>query len=116
MQILLKLYRCFVHGLKICMWFGYNSQIIFVTFVTIEIFSGVLTGKVNRLWVPCVCNSTHKYMLILLKLYRCEDVHVFLIYISDYVYLITLFFLFALFYYCVLIWNDCVIVIMQSIR
>ena len=23
-SILLKLHRCFVHGLKICMWFGYN--------------------------------------------------------------------------------------------
>ena len=27
--ILLKLHRCFGHGLKICMWFGYNPQIIF---------------------------------------------------------------------------------------
>ena len=29
MPIFLKLYRCFCHGLKICMWFGYNHQIIF---------------------------------------------------------------------------------------
>ena len=32
MMILLKLHRCFGHGLKICMWFRYNPQIIFVTF------------------------------------------------------------------------------------
>ena len=29
MPILSKLYRCFCHGLKICMWFGYYPQIIF---------------------------------------------------------------------------------------
>ena len=29
--ILLKLHWCFIHGLKICMWLGYNAQ-IFVTF------------------------------------------------------------------------------------
>ena len=27
MLILLKLHSCFVHGLKRCMWFGYNPQI-----------------------------------------------------------------------------------------
>ena len=30
--ILLKLYRCFEHALKICMWFGYNPQMIFFFF------------------------------------------------------------------------------------
>ena len=30
--ILLKLHWCFGHGLKICMWFGYNPQIIFCHF------------------------------------------------------------------------------------
>ena len=29
--ILSKLHWCFGHGLEICMWFGYNPQIIFVT-------------------------------------------------------------------------------------
>ena len=29
--ILLKLHRCFDYGLKMCMWFGYNAQIIFVS-------------------------------------------------------------------------------------
>ena len=32
MLILLKLHWCFGHGLKICMWFGYNLQIIFCHF------------------------------------------------------------------------------------
>ena len=27
--ILLKLYMCYDHRLKMCMWFGYNHQIIF---------------------------------------------------------------------------------------
>ena len=31
-SILLKLHRCFGHGLNICMWFGYNPQIIFYHF------------------------------------------------------------------------------------
>ena len=30
--ILLKLYRCCDHALKICMWFGYNPQINFCHF------------------------------------------------------------------------------------
>ena len=32
MAIFLKLYRCFCHGLKICMWFRYNPQINFCHF------------------------------------------------------------------------------------
>ena len=32
MPILLKLHRCFGHGLKTCMWVGYNPQIIFCHF------------------------------------------------------------------------------------
>ena len=30
--IALKLYMCYEHGLKICMWFGYNPQIILCYF------------------------------------------------------------------------------------
>ena len=72
--ILLKLHRCFGHGLKICMWFGYNPQIIFYHFFcyfNLGIFSGVFTVKVNGYWVPCVRNSSYSFMPILLKLYRC---------------------------------------------
>ena len=32
MPIHLKLYMCYGHGLKICMWFGYNPWIIFCHF------------------------------------------------------------------------------------
>ena len=32
LSILLKFYRCFDHGLKMCMWLGYNPQIIFCHF------------------------------------------------------------------------------------
>ena len=41
--ILLKLYRCVDHALKISMWFGYNPQLIFITFSQIELshFSGI---------------------------------------------------------------------------
>ena len=47
----LKLYRCFCHGLKICMWFGYSPQIIFCHFfpqVELSHFFGIFTIKVNR--------------------------------------------------------------------
>ena len=30
--IVLKLFRCFLHGMKMCMWFGYNPLIIFSHF------------------------------------------------------------------------------------
>ena len=30
--IVLKFFRCFLHGMKMCMWFGYNSLIIFSQF------------------------------------------------------------------------------------
>ena len=33
MPILMKLHRCFGHGLKMCMWFGYNPQLIFCHFL-----------------------------------------------------------------------------------
>ena len=43
--ILLKLHRCFVHCLKICMWFRYNPQIIFYHFfckLNLVIFQAIL--------------------------------------------------------------------------
>ena len=46
--ILLKLHRCFGHGLKICMWFGYNPQIIFYHFFcyfNLGIFLAFLLSK-----------------------------------------------------------------------
>ena len=51
--ILLKLHRCFGHGLKICMWFGYNPQIIFYHFFcyfNLGIFLAfLLAGDINSL-------------------------------------------------------------------
>ena len=47
--ILLKLYRCCDHALKICIWFGYNPQINFCHFfrnLNLAIFSGIFTMKV----------------------------------------------------------------------
>ena len=45
--ILLKLYRCCDHALKICILFGYNPQIIFCHFfhnLNLVIFSGTLVN------------------------------------------------------------------------
>ena len=42
MQILLKLNRCFFHGLKMSMWFPYNPQIVIYHFfydVNLDIYS-----------------------------------------------------------------------------
>ena len=49
MLILLKLHRCFGQCLKTCMWFGYNPQIIFVTFSQFELglFSIIITTPIN---------------------------------------------------------------------
>ena len=74
--ILLKLYRCLDHALKMCMWSGYNPEINFCHFfrnLNLVIFSDILTMKVNGRWAPCVSNSSHSFILILLKLYRCLD-------------------------------------------
>ena len=74
--ILLKLYRCLHHALKIYTWFGYNPQINFChLFLQFELshFSGIFTMKVNGQWVHCVRNSSYSFIPILLKLYRCCD-------------------------------------------
>ena len=34
-SVFLKLCRCFLHGMGMCMWFGYNCKIIFVAFSTL---------------------------------------------------------------------------------
>ena len=48
MRILSKLYRCFCHGLKICMWFWYSPQIFFYHFfhkLNLVIFSAFFLSK-----------------------------------------------------------------------
>ena len=47
MPIHLKLYMCYGHGLKICMWFGYNPWFIFCHFfhnLNLVVFSGILVN------------------------------------------------------------------------
>ena len=72
--ILLKLYICLYQALKICMWFGYDTQINFYYFCSqfeLSHFSVILTMKVNGQGVPCERNSSYSFILILLKLYSC---------------------------------------------
>ena len=72
--ILLKLYRCFKDGLKICMWFFQNPEIIFHHFLhvlNLDIFLSSNTTEVYREQVPCPLYSSHSFWPILVKLYRC---------------------------------------------
>ena len=79
--IFLKLCRCFLHGVRMCMWFGYNCWIIFYHvfhFVNLVIFrpqcidSGYLVmTSMYRQWVPCECNSSYSFIPIFLKLCTC---------------------------------------------
>ena len=69
--ILLKLYRCCDHAMKICMWFGYNLFLSLLSKIELSHFSGILTMKVNEQWVPCVRNFSYSFMPIHLKLYMC---------------------------------------------
>ena len=62
MPILLKLYRCFCHDLKICMWFGYYPEIIFCHFfcnLNLVIFKcTIMAGDINSLNLLVILNST----------------------------------------------------------
>ena len=72
--ILSKLQWCFGHGLKICMWFGYNPQIIFCHFflqVELSDFSGIIYNNVNGQGIPCGRNSSYSFIPILSKLQWC---------------------------------------------
>ena len=59
MPILLKLYRCFCHDLKICMWFGYYPEIIFCHFfcnLNLVIFKcTIMAGDINSLNLLVEC-------------------------------------------------------------
>ena len=72
--ILLKLYRCFKDGLKICILFFQNPEIIFYHFFPIfnlRHFSSPYTTDMYMEYVPCIGNSSYSFWRILLKLYRC---------------------------------------------
>ena len=60
--------------MKKCMWFWYNTLIIFshfFCFVNLVSFFTWNAIKVYRQWVPCGCNSSYSFALIVLKLCRC---------------------------------------------
>ena len=71
-QLFLKFstdFRCFLHGMKMCMWFGYFfSLFCFVNLVFFFVWNAI---KVYRQWVPCGCNSSYSFPPIVLKLCRC---------------------------------------------
>ena len=72
--ILLKLYRCFKDGLKICILFFQNPELIFYHFFPIfnlDIFLSPYTTDMYMEYVPCIGNSSYSFWRILLKLYRC---------------------------------------------
>ena len=70
-QIILKLWRCFCEGLKMCMRFGCNPQIFFVTFSQFELKSilGSTSTKAYRHWVSSELSSSYNFSSILLKLW-----------------------------------------------
>ena len=73
MPIFMKLYTYFLHDLEICMWFGYNPWIIFVTFFSLCELCHFLTSdsiKVYRQWVPCK-------LLIQIHTYLYATLHIF---------------------------------------
>ena len=69
--IFLKLCTCFWHGLKMCMWFGYNPCINFYHFFQFVNFLTSDSMKVYRQRVPCERNSSYNFILIFLKLCTC---------------------------------------------
>ena len=91
MPILLKLYRCFCHDLKICMWFGYYPEIIFCHFfcnLNLVIFKcTIMAGDINSLNLLVVhviirhistwCGSNNKFFEGYLKddFGRSNDLH-----------------------------------------
>ena len=55
------------------MWFGYNPQNIFVTFLQVELshISSIIYNKVNGQGIPCGRNSSYNFIPILSKLHWC---------------------------------------------
>ena len=79
MPIFWKLYRCFCHGLKMCMWFGYNPQINFC-----HVFR-TLNTVIFQSWIQSKCIDTGQLLLqfyadrlgiLHVVLSWSEDVHV----------------------------------------
>ena len=68
--LLIFLKLCFFHGVRMCMWFGYNCWIIFLTLFPLCELSHFSTS-VYRQWVPCERNSSYNFISIILKLCTC---------------------------------------------
>ena len=71
-RILLKLYSCFQDGLKICILFSQDPEIIFFFFLhfNLDIFSSLYATDMYREYMPCIGNPAYSFRPILLKLYR----------------------------------------------
>ena len=65
-----KLCTCFLHSLKMCMWFGYNPCINFYHFFQLCGRSHFST-PMYRQWVPCEYNSSYNFTPIFFKLCKC---------------------------------------------
>ena len=64
----LKLFRCFYHGLKVCMSFGYNSHVIFCHFFLLfplSFFYALLLSE----YTTCVCNF-YSFPQVIMKFCR----------------------------------------------
>ena len=60
----LKLYICFLHGMRMCMWFGYNYKIIFCHFfhiVNLVIFHPFYINSWYLLWVQLLLQFCTDY-------------------------------------------------------
>ena len=85
MPIHLKLYMCYGHGLKMCMWFGYNPWIIFCHFFSQFEFShfAILVDR-GYLVAQLLQQFNTDTFETLQTLWPCfEDMHVVGIYSSD---------------------------------
>ena len=69
-RILLKLYSCFQDGLKICILFSQDPEIIFFWHFNLDIFSSLYATDIYREYMPCIGNPAYSFRPILLKLYR----------------------------------------------
>ena len=69
-RILLKLYSCFQDGLKICILFSQDPEIIFFLHFNLDIFSSLYATDMYREYMPCIGNPAYSFRPILLKLYR----------------------------------------------
>ena len=88
--ILLKLCMCFRHGMRICMWFGYNCEMIFCHFfhfMNLVIFrpqcidSGYLVNATHTILYRSFWNFAHVFSMV----WRCAcglDIILVLIFIT----------------------------------